>query len=209
MIEINVDQPVEQLRQVQRDMLAGDYTRAIRTALNDSITRGRSRLASIILQHYNETAFTPTAVRSGLIIERARQNNLTARIYVSGKPLSLSYFSPRKTAKGITVEVIKGRRKLLKSAFRVQFGGSGRSWVVAKGKYAKGGFEWRKERVKPYPASDLPVSRLVSVSLPGTVMSDQVGTLQELGQDLERYYPTRLEYHVNAIQHRQVNPRVR
>lgn len=209
MIEVNVDQAVAELRHANRDLYQGIYEDAVRRALNESITRGRRNLGAIIIRHYNSAAFTPTAVRSGLIIERARRGKLTARIWVSGKPLPITYFSPRQTPQGITVEIIKGRRKLLRSAFRVKFGGKGTRWVVGRGQYGSGRFSWRKERLKPYPAPDLPVGKLMTTSLPGTLTSEITQPLDELSADLQQYYPTRLAHNVQAIRLGHVNPRIR
>lgn len=198
MIEINLDQAIDELRAVNRDISGQAFNKAIRLGLNDGIRKSRTLMVREVLNHFNETAFTPSGVRSALQTENATLNNLTARLGVSGRPLALGYFSPRKTKTGISVEIIKGQRKQVKSAFMVKLGSSRRNMPTARGKYEGNQFQWRNKRINK-TGPDTPISKLLSVSLPSAIHSEQVPVIPNVAQELEPYTMQRIEHYLTQM----------
>lgn len=198
MIEINLDQAIDELRAINRDISGQAFNKAIRLGLNDGIRKSRTLMVREVLNHFNETAFTPSGVRSALQTENATLNNLTARLGVSGKPLALAYFGARQTKTGVSVEIIKGQRKVVKSAFLVKSKGKGRKMPFARGEYNGNQFDFRKKRLNK-TGPDLPISKLLSVSLPSAIHSEQVPVIPNVAQELEPYTMQRIEHYLTQM----------
>ena len=198
MIEINLDQAIDQLREVSRDLSAGEFKRAVRMGLNDGIRKSRTLLVREVIANFNNTAFTPSGVRSALSLSLATNNNLTSKLGISGKPIALAYFGARKTSTGVSVEIIKGQRKVVKSAFMVKPGGRGKAKPFARGQYEGNQFQFRKQRVKR-TGPDIPISKLLSVSVPSAVQSNEIPILENISKELEPYTLERIQHHIMRV----------
>lgn len=198
MIEININNAIDELREVSRDLSAGEFKRAVRMGLNDGIRKSRTLLVREIISNFNNTAFTPSGVRSAISLSMATNFNLTSKLGISGKPIALAYFGARKTQTGVSVEIIRGQRKVVKSAFMVKVGGRGKAKPFARGQYEGNQFKFRKERVKR-TGPDMPISKLLSVSIPSAVRSNDVPVLENVAKELEPYTMQRIQHHVEQV----------
>lgn len=99
------------------DMLAGArdmQDKAMVSALNkmaDQVKVATSR--EVRAAGYNLKA---AAIKKGLKVRRASAGNLRSSVVASGRPIPLIQYGARQTAKGVTVNVLNGR-KLIKGAF--------------------------------------------------------------------------------------------
>lgn len=92
--------------------------RAVKRAGNDSIRALRAATKKSIRER--------TRIRAGFLADKAlpltfpkgvRLDSLIWVMRVSGKPVPLGEYPVRQTKKGVSVEVVRGQRKLIKSAF--------------------------------------------------------------------------------------------
>ncbi len=85
---------------------------ATRSALNKTIKKAGTVASREIRQSYNIKK--KELDKRTMKIIRARVSNLTAEIYVMGRPLSLAKFGARQTKQGVTLKTKKGGRRILK-----------------------------------------------------------------------------------------------
>lgn len=95
-----------------------------------------------------------SVINKTMTIVRATRGNLSSRLVVTGKPISLRDYKPRQTAKGVTVAVTTGTRKLIAHAF-----------IVDK----LSGNVFSREGKK-----SLPIKKLVGPSIPSTFVQEEV-----------------------------------
>jgi hypothetical protein len=198
MIELNLNQAIDQLRGLNQDLSPREFKKAIRLGLNDGIKKSRTLMVREVLAHYNNTAFTSSGVRSAISLNLANAGNLTASLGLSGKPISLAYFGARKTKTGVSVEILKGQRKIIKSAFMLKAGGRGRNIPFARGKYEGNKFQFRKNR-EVSTGPDLPIGKLLSISIPSAVRSNDVPILLNIQRELEPFTIARITHHIEQI----------
>lgn len=201
--DVDVSQSLEQLRKLNKDLSNAEFSRAVRLAINDSASQGKTRLVDIIRNEFNAAAFPPNVVRRGIIIKKAVPGNLTAEIYISGKPIPLRHFSPRQTKKGVSVEIFRGDRKVIQSSFfaNLKQGEGGIRQVVARGGYENNKFNFRKKRLSP-KGPDLPITKLVSVSLQTAWTSERTEAMDELEQYLSAKVPERVAHYIRIIKNK-------
>lgn len=115
----------------------GDIKAALRSAMNKVIKSVRTLSSAEIRKRYN---VPKNVLDARLTLFTARMNNLEAELVVGGKSISLSYFGAKQFDKkrvitrtgtttrkrsssfqGTSVEVVKGKRTELKSAFMQRF----------------------------------------------------------------------------------------
>ena len=95
-----------------------------------------------------------SAVNKTMVIRRASRQRLISTLVVTGKPIGLRDYKARKVRKGVTVEVTRGKRKLVPGAF-----------IVSK----LSGQVFRRAG-----KGRLPIERLVGPSIPSTFVQEQV-----------------------------------
>jgi hypothetical protein len=104
------------VRQVAMDILAGaqESTPALVRALNKTATQVRTRASrEIRAAGYNLKA---ADVKKALTIKRASSGELVASVIAKGRPIPLIKYGARQTARGVSVQVMKGR-KVIAHAF--------------------------------------------------------------------------------------------
>ena len=198
MIEVNLDKGIADLRKLNADLSGQKFNRAVQIGLNEGIRKARTVMVREVIAQFNETAFTPSAVRKGLSIDSARSSNLTAKLLVSGSPLPIRLFSARQTSKGVSVEIMKGKRKVIKSAFITKLGGKRGNHAMARGKYESNQFSFRKKRINK-TGPDVPISQLVSVGLPTAIHSEEVPILKRVGEQAEQHTTDRIVHAIERL----------
>ncbi|MCG2614883.1 hypothetical protein LZZ85_11345 [Terrimonas sp. NA20] len=197
---------------------------ALRMSLNDAVIKGRTMVRRSAQEVYNvkASAFNDKSNKKGLTLDKATTSKLTARIIAGHTPIRLSDMNPKyegkavatqvkynkKTGKAqrgkvvkrstsqISVEIIKGKRKTLGSAFTIgiaKHAQSGNQFattaIFARGKKGKPGFEFGKSRY--------PIDSMSAISVATSVMNKK--TLGKYDRELNKYASDRFEHHVKRL----------
>ena len=169
MITIDASDGIKELQATLVKLTPTVMQEVVAKSLNSSMTKARRAAYDEVSRVYNIRAIAD--VTSKLKGEPAKPGKLEARLYADSRGIQLGYFAPAQESSGkrrLSVEVKRGQRKTLKSAF----------WITAnKGRgnelqsiFARGGydgsreFQWRSKRIVQYPAPDLPIGLLRSTS---------------------------------------------
>lgn len=126
-------------------------------------------------------------IKRALKLSRATASNLTATVTASGKPIPLIRYGARQTSKGVTVQVLSGR-KLIPGAFIATMPG-GHTGVFVREPNAR----HKKMRGKGKTSwHGLPIRELYGPSIPDGLANDKVrDALQQL---IATKFPTILEH---------------
>lgn len=221
MFQIKTEINEEVFTRMKEKLSQGEIKKALRMALNDAVVKGKTMVRRSVQETYNIKAsrLNDTNTRKGLSIRKATNSNLTSQINAGHTPLQLADMSPKftgttiaqqvsfkggKAKKGkvvkrsssaISVEVIKGQRKVLGSAFTIGVGKSsnGRQFattaIFARGKKGKPGFEFSKPRY--------PIDSISSVSV-GTAATN-TKSLSKYDNVLNDYASARFVHHVERL----------
>ncbi len=213
----------EDLFQRMKDKLsAGKIKRALRMALNDAVIKGKTMVRRSITEVYNIKAarVNDNNSRKGLSLKKATDSDLSAQINAGHTPLKLADMDPKysgsviaqqvsfrggssrkgKTVKrstsAISVEVIKGQRKTIASAFTIgvaKNAATGQQFattaIFARGKRGKPGFEFAKPR--------MPIDTISSVSV-GTAATN-TKSVEKYQDELNHYANKRFVHHVERL----------
>lgn len=147
----------------------GEYprivARAAASALNRAATTVRKEASQEIRKVY---AVSSSGIKSRLKIRKASPSKLEAVVAAEGRPLSLARFKPRKRNTGVSVEIKRGQRKLIKHAFQIE--GRPGVWLRVEDQRTR---KPRHKRVRK-TGSDLPIAFLTTVSIPSAFSNDAV-----------------------------------
>jgi hypothetical protein len=219
-MQVKVEANTEVLTRAKEKLSSMQIVVAMRMAINEGLTKGRTLVRRGTQETYNIKTSVLNDEKKGIFIKRATKSNLTGYINASHKPLSLKEADPKfqgntiaqhvtfkngKARKGkaikrsvsfVTVEVIKGRRKVLGSAFVpgvVSHGTSGMQFgttaIFARGKKGKPGFQFAKPRY--------PIDSLSTVST-GTATTNK-RSLDIYNQPVNDYVQQRFVYHIERL----------
>jgi len=168
-------------------LAAGREMQAVATAraLNKLMDRAKVQAARQIRDAgYN---LKISDIKSGIRIQRATAGTPRAALIAKGRPVPLIKYSARETSKGVSVNVLKGR-KLIAGAFIATMPGGHRGVFVRDGhgkhkKVKKGGrVSWH----------ELPIRELFGPSIPDSLANAQVQEqLQRMVMDT---FPDLLEH---------------
>lgn len=222
MIQVNVDQAIRQVTLNFKNLDSDHVAKAVYSAINRSLTKGRSTARTAVKGVYN----IPQKNLDGVTKKDATRRLLIGYIMASTKPIPMDAFSPKfqnttgsisiskrgvqktkdfkkkkkNAAAGVSIEVVKGNRQVVPYAFMIR---NAKPRVFARGAYKAGGrwgFIQRHSRVSNR-GNDTPIKPLVSVTVHGAVINNKVET--QLSNDLSAYYPQRLQhelqYQVNKM----------
>jgi hypothetical protein len=194
---------------------------AMRMAINEGLTKGRTEVRKGLQEVYNIRTSVLNDAKTGLQINKATNKNLSGDIHASNKPLPISEMDPKfkgktigqsfsrgkngKVKKGrivkrsvgqISIEVIKGQRKILETAFipgRAANASTGMQGftraVFARGLRGKPGFAFSKPR--------LPIDSLSTVS-PGTAASNE-RSVEKYSGTVKSYAEQRFVHHIERM----------
>lgn len=172
--------------------ISRNTTAATRIAINTSIRWGRTRIREDISQEYNVKLGRLYASdrKKGLNTKLATTGKLEGEITAGHQPISLHQFNGTKAssertsvsrfgkggtrttirrAAGISVEVKKGKRQTINSAFFVR---KKTNVVFARGRYNPKGFVFRKRRETT--GMDMPITGLNTTSVATMALTKRV-----------------------------------
>jgi len=162
-MEIRIHHNISAMTKGLNDLQRREIPRATARALNRVADQAKTQASREIRKRYNVAA---RAVGAAIALKRASPSALQARLSATGKAIKLYAFGARgKPGRPVTVEVIKGQRKVVPGAFIITTK-SGHKGVFARGKYGASGFQFRKRRTRKGSKHDLPITELVSISVP-------------------------------------------
>lgn len=126
-------------------------------------------------------------IKAALKVRRASGSQKTAAVIASGRPLPLVKYSARQTSKGVTVDVLKGR-KLIAGAFIATMP-NGHRGVYVREQASK----HRKVQQRGKPVwSQLPIRQLFGPAIPDGMANSAVQSA--LLQLVEEKFPSILEH---------------
>lgn len=210
-IEIRTDLAAKELEKKLQALYPPMAHKAINRAINKALGKANTEVNREIRTVYN-IALRDLNDKNNKVLRNSTENSLTGTINASMVPLSLSKFNPSfvsdrviggkysslvKTQKGkstqvkrgklgVTVEIIKGQKEHLPSAFQLFRGGASGAPIMARGTYGSNGFEWAKPR--------LPISKLNSKSVFYSIFSGDVE--RNVNNIVAWYYPERLLHEI-------------
>lgn len=197
MIQISVKSDIERAFKKFSSVNRAELAKATARAINRVISSARSVAVKEIRKKYNiDPKFLKEKIGdkdnryNALKAWKANSSNLTATLKAYGKPIPLIAFPVTQTEHGVSVSVIKGQSKAVRSAFVTQMKSGHRS-VFARGKYGSGVFNYRQGRIKPFPLPDTPITQLTTTSIRTAVVTPSILTAmkikveQDLGKRLE------------------------
>lgn len=194
--EISTESATREIRKRFASLSDEQVRRGIVSALNETAGYGRRQMVKAIQAHYNNAAFTVRGLNNSMPIKRATNGRLQATIFITGKKIPLRYFSPRESGHGtnakISVSILKGQRKVIKSAFFLPGNYLNKKLIFSRGKYGGNRFNPRHQRVRPWNESDFPATQLVGMSIPQTFKDENQETVQQAREDIRKEYPRRL-----------------
>lgn len=175
-ITVNVTSNANQVIMEMKAMATEMREKATVRALNRTIEQVRTQASrEVRAAGYNLKA---AVVRATMKMHRASAGRLWARVVASGRPIPLVQYSARQTRKGVTVNVMNGR-KLVPGAF------------IAKMRNGKiGVFERempQRKRTKANKYAALPVRHLHGPSIPAALANAKVQ--QALQRLIEQKFP--------------------
>lgn len=157
-VRADIERAIRSLTEVQRAVVPTATARA----LNKTAAQAKTQAAREIRNQYN---ISSRVIGRHIHIRRSTPANLTASVSAEGEKLPIVAFSARQTKRGVTAQIKRGARRLIRSAFLATLR-SGHRGVFARGRYAGRGFVRRTRRVRPYPKPDLPITELFTVGVP-------------------------------------------
>lgn len=220
-MEVKVEINEELFARAKEKLSASQIASALRMAMNEAATKGRTMVRRSIQDVYTLKAGLLNSPNKGLVVKKATNKDLSAEIKASNKPLSIKDANPKfskgvavaqsvsfiggKARKGalirrstteITVEVIKGERKPIKSAFTIARGTHAKSGqqfttsaIFARGKRGKPGFVFGKDR--------MPIDSISTVSVGTAAANDR--SLKKYDGPVNQYANDRFIYHIERM----------
>jgi hypothetical protein len=214
-IEINTEQAGKDIAHKLKPLYGRDAAVIINRAINHTLQKANSEANRQIRSVYN-IPLKYLNDKEGKLIKKSNPESLTGTIEASTKPLSLSIFNPvwvrdnargataskmksflvktnkNKSTKvsrgkvGVTVEIIKGKKETINSAFMLfKTGGTP---VMARGRYSgSDGFLFGRSR--------LPIGKLNTKSIFYSLINEDVQ--KNLSNYISKEYPDRIEKELN------------
>jgi hypothetical protein len=181
----NMNRVIAEAQRNTRDVRSVAVPRALNKMI-DQVKTGSSR--AIRDKGYKLKVST---IKKSLKITRATAGSLTARVTASGRPIPLQEYSARQTAKGVSVDVLNGR-KVVAHAFIATMPSGHKAVLVRMGKTHK-----KTRRGDRAMWSGLPVKQLFGPSVPDGMANAEVQeALQRLV--LEKF-PTILRQQIDRL----------
>lgn len=164
--------------------VAAEFMSAAREMRDTALVRALNKTADQVkVQAAREVQAAGYTLKIGTIkaaikVRRASQGSLNARVVASGRPIPLIQYKARQTAKGVTVDVQKGR-KLIAGAFIATMRGGHRGVFVREA-----GGKHRKVNKTRGGWHQLPIRELFGPSVPDGLANKAVqDALQQLIAD--------------------------
>lgn len=167
----------EQLTKALQELAAKDIPKAIRAGVRDASRAGRTTMAKAIGQRYSLSA---ARIKKGVPNARIASDGQSAVITTSRKPITGVSYKARKTGKGLTMAIYRGKRSLMKSGF-MQHSETGAfagtlPFVASKARAYRGD----KKRAKPRRGLDVVVGPSIHAIYTGGKWSPALQARTEL-----------------------------
>lgn len=179
-VTADIERAIRSLTDVQRKVVPTATSRA----LNKTAAQAKTQAAREIRNQYN---ISSRVIGRHIRLHRATPATLTASVTAEGEKLPVIAFGARQTKRGVTVQIKRGERRLIRSAFLATLR-SGHRGVFARGHYVGPAFLRRTSRIRPYPKPDLPISELFTVGVPQGFSNRLV--LEALDRKVREKFPT-------------------
>jgi hypothetical protein len=200
MTNIDCRDAIAKLKQLENQLSKAKVDRATAMAINDAARFGKTRVKDAIRAVYNmkQARILDKDPKRGLTIKFADALTKTAKINAGHRPANFASFTgTRFTKKGLSVEVKKGSRKPIPSAFRLGVtkgikgaASSGETAVAfARGTYGKPKFVFGKERK--------PINPPRSISTATAALNIKVQ--EKYGEAIQQQYQKRLIHHMQRM----------
>lgn len=197
MLTIEVDQALKELHATLGKLKPEVMNDVIAKSLNASMTKARRAAYDEINRLYNIRAIAD--VTSKLKGQPARPGRLEATLFADRRGIQLAYFQPTQDTGGkrrLSVEVRRGVRKTLKSAFWAKGNGNVQS-IFARGQYEGRDFNFRTKRLVSYPNPDTPIGLLRTTS-PLDMLSDK-GVQARIDKTVDEHLVKNLERRIKRL----------
>ena len=185
-VRADIERAVRSLTEVQRKIVPTASSRA----LNKTAAQAKTQAARAIRDQYN---ISSRLIGRHIRLHRSTPATLTASVSAEGEKLPVVAFGARQTKRGVTVQIKRGARRLIRSAFLATLR-SGHRGVFARGHYSGRGFVRRTRRVRPYPKPDLPITELFTVGVPQGFSNRLV--LEALERKVREKFPALLAHEI-------------
>ncbi|MGH8519860.1 MAG: phage tail protein [Gammaproteobacteria bacterium] len=185
-VRADIERAVRSLTEIQRAIVP----KASARALNKTASQAKTQAAREIRTHYN---ISTRVIGRHIELSRATPATLVAALKATGDKLPVIAFQARQTKRGVTVQIKRGRRRLIPHAFIATLR-SGHKGVFARGKYQGRSFVHRSKRVRPYPKPDLPIAELHTVGVPQGFSNRVV--LEALERKIRERFPPLLAHEI-------------
>lgn len=222
MIQISTKQATKELADLKDQLSERNVATATRMAMNEAIKSGKTQVRRTIREMYNinNSRIESKDTKKGLSVKNATNDNLEAQITAGHIPVNLSEANPKfkgevvatkisygkdgKVKKGrnvvrsktkISVEVKKGERKTLETAFTIARGTSSNGSqfltpaIFARGKKGKPDFKFNKDR--------LPIDSMSTVSVATAALNTDAQ--QKNMPKISDTFSKRLEHHMKRM----------
>ena len=186
-MKVDVTQATEAYREAYRDLTGDKFHRAAARALNHTARKARTNVSKSIREEYRIKA---KDIKAAIRLGNASSSQLSTYVRATGKSLPVAAFRHRQTRQGVSVSIM-GKRKVIKKAF-VATMESGHTGVFARGRYKRGGFDFRYKRIADKDRNDLPIQELHTTSIPSAMSKQSV--LERVADKISIDYPTRLNH---------------
>lgn len=221
-MNVKVEVNEEIFKRAKEKLSPSQIAGAMRMAMNDSVRKGRTMVRRAVQSGYNIQAnvINDKSPKKGLSIKFASGRDLSAEIRAGHTPLSIKDANPRftgvqvaskvsykggKAKKGkalrrstsqISIEIIKGQRKTLASAFTIGVGqhngGTGQfgtGQIFARGKKGKPGFVFAKPRYS--------IDSISTISVATAAANDR--SLDQYGPEVNQHAQQRFIHHIERL----------
>lgn len=203
MIRVNVASNISRVKLEARAVRSDIETKATVRALNRAGARAMTESNREVRKIFNVKA---SVVRGQMKLRRAYKGHLAATIRVYGKRIPLIEFSARETARGVTLRVRKGGRKLVPHAFirTVASGHKGVFVRAANARGAAGDIPFRRgmgSRIAAPGKNDLPIAQLYSISVPAMLLDKGVsGAITKIAaQEFEKEFRRQMAHLTRTV----------
>ena len=184
------------------DVARSKVPRATARALNKVAAQAKTQAAREIKDRYQ--IGTRTISKYITVSRRASQTMLVAEVRAEGRPLPILAFKARQTRKGVSVEVVRGHRKLIAHAF-IKTLKSGHRGVFARTSasgasgYLGGSFQFRHgkgSRLRK-KGHDLPIGEILTIGIP-QAFSNRV-VIERLDRLVQEKFPQLFRHELDFI----------
>lgn len=164
MVIIDGKQSIKRITDAYKGISGRELRIITAKSINGAINKTKAPALASTKEDYNiGSKWKNTYMRA----EKAKPTWPIGKLKISDKRIPISSFDPSQQKAGVSVEVHKGKPKLIKGSF---FGKmkSGHTGIFAKSKpgkaYQSGGFRFRTKRIKPPSKNDTTIAEMSTLS---------------------------------------------